>query len=125
MTNPGRFNGRWDPSNKYTNYVGDGVLINTESNFATLASIIATQLSIDTSTSNRVNWLWIMWEVDELEELAPCIIVNPNHSLFEKDQVYKNKYVLTSALKRHSILKHFQFKTTRSSSIVRSKFKSL
>ncbi|KAG5595659.1 hypothetical protein H5410_036891 [Solanum commersonii] len=56
-------------------------------------------------------------EVDELEELAPGIIVNPNHSLFEKDQVYKNKYVLTSALKRHSILKHFQFKTTRSSSI--------
>ncbi|KAH0632468.1 hypothetical protein KY284_035254 [Solanum tuberosum] len=56
-------------------------------------------------------------EVDELEELAPGIIVNPNHSLFEKDQVYKNKDVLTSALKRHSILKHFQFKTTRSSSI--------
>ncbi|KAH0718128.1 hypothetical protein KY285_014159 [Solanum tuberosum] len=56
-------------------------------------------------------------EVDELEELAPGIIVNPNHSLFEKDKVYKNKYVITSALKRHSILKHFQFKTTRSSSI--------
>ncbi|XP_015167934.1 uncharacterized protein [Solanum tuberosum] len=56
-------------------------------------------------------------EVDKLEELALGIIVNPNHSLFEKDQVYKNKYVLTSALKRHSILKHFQFKTTRSSSI--------
>ncbi|KAH0779056.1 hypothetical protein KY290_005483 [Solanum tuberosum] len=56
-------------------------------------------------------------EVDELDELAPDIIVNPNHSLFEKDQMYKNKYVLTSALKRHSILKHFQFKTTRSSSI--------
>ncbi|KAH0665539.1 hypothetical protein KY285_026745 [Solanum tuberosum] len=56
-------------------------------------------------------------EVDELEEVAPGIIVNPNHSLFEKDQVYKNKYVLTSALKRHSILKHFQFKTTKSSSI--------
>ncbi|KAG5628194.1 hypothetical protein H5410_013412, partial [Solanum commersonii] len=56
-------------------------------------------------------------EVDELEKLAPGIIVNPNHSLFEKDQVYKNKCVLTSALKRHSILKHFQFKTTRSSSI--------
>ncbi|KAH0698866.1 hypothetical protein KY284_013081 [Solanum tuberosum] len=56
-------------------------------------------------------------EVDELEELAPCIIVNPNHSLFKKDQVYKNKYVFTSALKRHSIIKHFQFKTTRSSSI--------
>ncbi|KAH0773554.1 hypothetical protein KY290_010691 [Solanum tuberosum] len=48
---------------------------------------------------------------EEVEE------VNPNHSLFEKDQVYKNKYVLISALKRHSILKHFQFKTTRSSSI--------
>ncbi|KAK6793887.1 hypothetical protein RDI58_007340 [Solanum bulbocastanum] len=56
-------------------------------------------------------------EVDELEELAPGITINPNHSLFEKDQVYKNKYVLTSALKRHSILKHFQFKTRRSSSI--------
>ncbi|KAH0694814.1 hypothetical protein KY285_021911 [Solanum tuberosum] len=56
-------------------------------------------------------------EVDELEELVLGIIVNPNHSLFEKDQVYKNKYVLTSVLKRHSILKHFQFKTTRSSSI--------
>ncbi|KAH0696273.1 hypothetical protein KY289_013755 [Solanum tuberosum] len=59
-------------------------------------------------------------EVDELEELTPGIIVNPNHSLFEKDQVYKNKYVLTSALKRHSILEHFQFKTTRSSSIRKS-----
>ncbi|KAH0696193.1 hypothetical protein KY290_013557 [Solanum tuberosum] len=56
-------------------------------------------------------------KVDELKEIAPGIIVNPNHSLFEKDQVYKNKYVLISALKRHSILKHFQFKTTRSSSI--------
>ncbi|KAG5568463.1 hypothetical protein H5410_064526 [Solanum commersonii] len=198
------FNGRWDPSNKYTNYVADGVLINTESNFATLVSIIATQLSIDTSTSkveirykidersppiqihndmgvkvyvetkkehrdmakyplcvtttepvnletnstlipllcsdtsedmrvihnsyfsNTFNGIGeaigligfgSCEEVDELEELAPGIIVNPNHSLFEKDQVYKNKYVLTSALKRHSILKHFQFKTTRSSSI--------
>ena len=56
-------------------------------------------------------------EVDELEELASGIIINPNHSLFEKDQVYKNKYVLTSALKRHSILNHFQFKKTRSSAI--------
>jgi len=184
--------------------VADGVLINTESNFATLVSIIATQLSIDTSTSkveirykidersppiqihndmgvkvyvetkkehrdmaryplyvtttepvnletnstlipllcsdtsedmrvihnsyfsNTFNGIGeaigligfgSCEEVDELEELAPGIIVNPNHSLFEKDQVYKNKYVLTSALKRHSILKHFQFKTTRSSSI--------
>jgi len=198
------FNGRWDPSNKYINYLADGVLINTESNFATLVSIIATQLSIDTSTSkveirykidersppiqihndmgvkvyvetkkehrdmaryplcvtttepvnletnstlipllcsdtsedmrvihnsyfsNTFNGIGeaigligfgSCEEVDELEELAPGIIVNPNHSLFEKDQVYKNKYVLTSALKRHSILKHFQFKTTRSSSI--------
>lgn len=198
------FNGRCDPSNKYINYLADGVLIHIESMFATLVSVITTQLSIDTST-NKVEIRYKIDErsppiqihndmgvkvyletkkehrdmtkyllcvtttepvnletnaalipllcsdtsgdmrvihnsyfsntfngideaigligfrscekVDELEELAPGIIINLNHSLFEKDQVYKNKYVLTSALKRHFILNHFQFKIIRSSAI--------
>uniref|UniRef100_A0A3Q7IGG3 Uncharacterized protein n=1 Tax=Solanum lycopersicum TaxID=4081 RepID=A0A3Q7IGG3_SOLLC len=107
------FNGRWDPSNKYINYLADGVLIHTESTFATLVSVIATQLSIDTSTntsgdmrvihnsyfSNTFNGIdeaigligfGSCEEVDELEELAPGIIINPNHSLFEKDQKWNN-----------------------------------
>uniref|UniRef100_A0A3Q7FLR9 Uncharacterized protein n=1 Tax=Solanum lycopersicum TaxID=4081 RepID=A0A3Q7FLR9_SOLLC len=104
------FNGRWDPSNKYINYLADGVLIHTESTFATLVSVIATQLSIDTSTrdmrvihnsyfSNTFNGIdeaigligfGSCEEVDELEELAPDIIINPNHSLFEKDQKWNN-----------------------------------
>ncbi|KAK4708121.1 hypothetical protein R3W88_029046 [Solanum pinnatisectum] len=55
------FNGRWDPRNKYINYLADGVLINTKSTFATLVSIIATQLSIDTSTSK----VEIRYKIDE------------------------------------------------------------
>ncbi|KAG5591915.1 hypothetical protein H5410_042429 [Solanum commersonii] len=175
------FNGRWDPNNKYINYLADdtstskveirykidersppiqihndmGVKVyvetkkehrdmaryplcvtttkpvNLETN-STLIPLLCSDTSEDMRVihnsyfSNTFNGIGeaigligfgSCEEVDELEELAPDIIVNPNHSLFEKDQVYKNKYVLTSALKRHSILKHFQFKTTRSSSI--------
>ncbi|KAG5618209.1 hypothetical protein H5410_018033, partial [Solanum commersonii] len=107
--------GRWDPSNKYTNYVADDtsedMRVIHNSYFSNTFNGIGEAIGLIGFGSCE--------EVDELEELAPGIIVNPNHSLFEKDQVYKNKYVLTSALKRHSILKHFQFKTTRSSSIRR------
>ncbi|XP_055821970.1 uncharacterized protein LOC129890438 [Solanum dulcamara] len=55
------FNGRWDSSNKYINYLADGVLINTNSTFASLVSVIVAQLSIDTSTSK----VEIRYKIDE------------------------------------------------------------
>ncbi|XP_055826278.1 uncharacterized protein LOC129894621 [Solanum dulcamara] len=55
------FNGRWDSNNKYINYLADGVLINIDSTFASLVSVIAGQLSIDTSTSK----VEIRYKIDE------------------------------------------------------------
>uniref|UniRef100_A0A3Q7GS97 Uncharacterized protein n=1 Tax=Solanum lycopersicum TaxID=4081 RepID=A0A3Q7GS97_SOLLC len=110
------FNGRWDPSNKYINYLADGVLIHTESTFATLVSVIATQLSIDTSTNTSgdmrvIHNSYFSNTFNGIDETIGLI------GFGSCEEVYKNKYVLTSALKRHSILNHFQFKTTRSSAI--------
>ena len=59
------FNGRWDANNKYINYLADGVLIHTVSTFFTLVSVIATQLSIDTSTSK----VEIRYKIDERSPL--------------------------------------------------------